>query len=178
MEKVSFGSNAIKYGLIISVISILMSLIYYIFDIEMFNTMSIIVNMVIGLFVIVFIFIIGVKNFRNNGLGGKITFGQAFLQGLAIGIIGYVIIAIYNYVFNAFIAPEYGPNQVEGFYNMMEGFGLPDEALDEAVEDFKETMTPIGMMLSALKSGAFMSIIVSLIVAASIKKDTTQAEIL
>lgn len=177
MEKVSFGNNAIKYGLIISVISILISLIYYIFDIEMFNTASMIGNMVIGLFVGVLIFIIGIKNFREKGLGGKITFGQAFLQGLTIGIIGYVIIAIYNYVFNAFIAPEWGPNQVEGFYNWMESFGLPDEALDQAVEDFQEQMTPIGMMLSSLKSGAFMSIIVSLIVAASIKKDTTQAEI-
>ena len=177
MEKVSFGNNAIKYGLIISVISILISLIYYIFDIEMFNTMSMIANMVIGLLVGVLFFIIGIKNFRNNGLGGKITFGQAFLQGLTIGIIGYVIIAIYNYVFNAFIAPEWGPNQVEGFYNWMEGFGLPDEALDEAVEEFKESMTPIGMTLSTLKSGAFMSVIVSLIVAASIKKDTTQTEI-
>lgn len=177
MEKVSFGSNAIKYGLIISVISILVSLIYYIFDIEMFNTMSMIGNLVIGLLVGVLVFIFGIKDFRNNGLGGKITFGQAFLQGLTIGIIGYAIIAIYNYVFNAFIAPEWGPNQVEGFYNWMESFGMPDAALDEAVEEFKESMTPIGMTLSTLKSGAFMSIVVSLIVAASIKKDTTQTEI-
>lgn len=178
MEKVSFGSNAVKYGLIISAISIVTALIYYIFDIEMFNTTAMIGNMVFGLFVIVGAFIIGIKNFRNNGLAGKITFGQAFLQGAAIGIIGYAIVAIFNYVFYAFIAPEYGPNQVEGFYNMMEGFGLPDEALDVAVEDFKETMTPVGMLLSSLKSGAIMSLIVSLIVAASIKKDTTESEIL
>ncbi len=177
MEKVSFANNAIKYGLIISIISILTSLVFYIFDIEMFNTTAMIGNMVFGLFIVVMAFVIGIKAFRDKGLGGKITFGQAFLQGLTIGIIGYVIVAIYNYVFNAFIAPEWGPNQVEGFYNWMESFGLPDEALDKAVEDFKEQMTPIGMTLSSLKSGAIMSIIVSLIVAASIKKDTTQAEI-
>ena len=177
MEKVSFANNAIKYGLFISLITIISTFVYYIFDIEMFNTTAMIGSMVFGLFIIILLFVIGIKKYRENGLGGKITFGQAFLQGLAIGIIGYAIIAIFNYVFNAFIAPEWGPNQVEGFYNMMEGFGLPDEALDQAVEDFQEQMTPIGMAINALQSGAIMSIIVSLIVAASIKKDTTQAEI-
>lgn len=177
MEKVSFANNAVKYGLFISVITIILTLVFYIFDIEMFNTTAMIGNMVFGLFIIVLIFVVGTKNYREKGLGGKITFGQAFLQGLTIGIIGYLVIAIFQYVFNAWIAPEYGPNQVEGFYNLMESFGLPDEALDQAVEEFKKKMTPIGMAINALQSGAIMSIIVSLIVAASVKKDTTQAEI-
>lgn len=177
MEKVSFGSNAAKYGLIISVFTIILTFVYYIFDIEIFSYGFMAGNLIIGLLIVIGCFVLGVKNYRNNGLDGKITFGQAFLQGLSIGIIGYAVIAIFNYVFFAYIAPEYGAVQAEGFYTFMESFNLPDEVLEESVREFEKGMTPIGQLKSGLLNGSIMSLIVSLIVAASIKKDTTQSEI-
>lgn len=177
MEKVSFGNNALKFGLFISAFSIVLTLIYYIFDVELFSWSSMAGNIIVGLLVIVSFFVFGVKSYRDKALGGVITFGQAFLQALAIGVIGYVIIGIFNYVFYAFIAPEYLNTQLEGFTAFMESFNMPEEALEKALSDFEAKMTPMKQLISAIQSGAIMSIIVGLIVAASIKKDTTQGNI-
>ncbi len=177
MKNVSFFNNALKYALIISVFSIVLSLIYYILEVEIFNWGFIAANLVISIVIIVGAFLFGVKNYRNNGLGGKITFGQAFLQALVIGSIGYVIIALYNYVFYAFIAPEYAETMIDSFITFMEGMNIPDEILEESIKDFEDQMTPMGQLWSGLKNGAVMSIIVALIIGLAIKKDTTQAEI-
>jgi hypothetical protein len=177
MKNVSFFNNAMKYALIISVFSIILSLIYYILEVEVFNWGFIAANFVISIVIIVGAFIFGVKNYRNNGLGGKITFGQAFLHSLVIGFIAYAIIAIYNYVFYAFIAPEYAASMTDSFITFMESMNIPEDILEQSIKDFEEQMTPMGQLLSGLKNGAVMSIIVALIVGLAIKKDTTQAEI-
>lgn len=178
MKKVSFLGNAITYSLIISIFAIVLALVYYIFNIEMFSGASIASSLIIGLLILVGAFVFGVKNYREKALGGKITFWNAFLQAFTIGIFGYIVIAIFNYVFYAFIAPEYAAVQIDGFVSFMEGFaGMPEQAFDEAVADFESNMNPMGQMIQAIKSGAIMSLIVGLIVAASIKKDTNQAQI-
>jgi len=177
MKKVSFFNNAFKYALIISVFSIILSLIYYILEIEVFNFGFIAANLVISLLIIFGVMLYGIKNYRNNGLEGKITFGQAFLHGLVIGIIAFIITGIYNYIFYAFIAPEYANTMLDSFVNFMENMNVPDEILDKSVADFEKNMTPIGQLKGTLINGGVMSLIVSLILAAVIKKDTTQAEI-
>lgn len=177
MKNVSFFNNAIKYALIISVFSIILSLIYYILEVEVFSFGFIAANLVISIVIIVGAMLYGVKNYRNNGLAGKITFGQAFLHALVIGLIAYIITAIYNYIFYAFIAPDYAATMTESFVNFMESMNIPDDILEQSIKDFEEQMTPTGQLISGLKNGAIMSVIVALIIGAAIKKDTTQAEI-
>ncbi len=177
MEKVSFGNNALKFGLFLAAFNIVLTLVYYIFDINLFQYSTMIANFVFGILFVVAFFIFGIKSYRNNALDGIINFKQAFLQGLTIGLIGYIIIAIFNYIFNAFIAPEYMINQLEGFTEFMEGVGAPDDAIEAAIKEFEENLDPIKQLLSSLKSGIIMTVIFSLIVAASVKKDTTQPKI-
>ena len=129
MGKVSFINNALKYGLIISIFNIVLTLVYYVLDVEMFSFSFIALNLTLGLAIIIGAFLIGVKSYRTNGLDGKITFGQAFMQGLTIGVIGYGIIAIFTYIFHSFIAPDYMAAQMDGFIIFMEGMGVPDEIL-------------------------------------------------
>ena len=177
MGKVSFINNALKYGLIISVINIVLTLVYYVLDVEMFSFSFIAFNLTLGIAIIVGVFLVGVKAYRTNGLEGKITFGQAFAQGLTIGVIGYGIVAIFTYIFHAYIAPDYMAAQMDSFIAFMEGMGAPDEAVDAAVSDFEKNLPPFKQFLSTLKSGAVMSIIISVIIAAVVKKDTTETQI-
>lgn len=177
MEKVTFGNNALKFGLFLAAFNIVLTLVYYIFDINMFEYSTMAASFVFGILFIISFFVFGVKSYRQNTLEGVINFKQAFLQGLAIGLIGYVIIAIFNFIFNTYIAPEYMVNQLEGFTEFMEGLGIPDEALDEAIKDFEENLDPINQLMSSIKQGAIMTVLFSLIVAASVKKDTTQPKI-
>ena len=177
MEKITFGNNALKFGLIIAIFSIILTLVSYVLDIEVFSFSFIALNLILGLAILIGSFVFGIKNYREKSLDGKITFGQAFLQGLAIGAIGYGIIAIFTYVFHAFIAPEYMAGQLDGLIAFMEGMGVPDSALDEAIADFEEKLPPIKQLISAVQTGGIMTVIFSLIVAASVKKDTTQPKI-
>ena len=177
MDNTSFGSNAVKYGAMIGAFNIVLTLVFYILDIDLFNYTSIAINFIFSLGIVIAFFIVGVKAYRNNALKGKITFMQAFTQGIAIGIIGYAIIGAFNYIFNAFIAPEYMAQQLEGFIEFMEGFNLPDDIYDQAIEDFKANMEPMSQLLSSIKSGIIMSIVISLIIGLSIKKDTTETQI-
>ncbi|MCK5776990.1 MAG: DUF4199 domain-containing protein [Bacteroidales bacterium] len=177
MEKNTFGNNALMYGLIIAIFNIVLTLVYYVLDIEMFSYSFIALNLTLGLAILIGVFVFGIKNYREKILDGRITFGQAFLQGLAIGAIGYGIIAIFTYVFHAFIAPEYMAGQMDSFIAFMEGMEVPDSILDEAVAEFEENLPPIKQLISAVKTGGIMTVIFSLIVAASVKKDTTQPKI-
>ena len=177
MDNVSFGSNAVKFGLFIGVFNIILTLLYYVFNIDIFSYTFMGLNIVLGFGIVISFFVFGVKSYRQKALGGKITFMQAFTQGLAIGIVGYTIIGAFNYIFNAYIAPEYMAQQLDGFIEFMEGFNLPDEAFDQAIADFEDSMPPMSQLLSSLKSGAIMSLIVSLIVGLAIKKDTTETQI-
>lgn len=179
MKKVSFLGNAFTYSLIISLFSIILAIVYYVFAVEIFSYSFMAFSFISSLVFIVGAMLFGLKNYRENALGGVISFGNAFLQAFAIGILGFIVVAIFNYIFHAWIAPEYAASQMDGFVNFMEGFGanIPDEAFDEAIADFEDKMTPIGQFKSALINGGVMSLITGLILAASIKKDTTQAEI-
>lgn len=179
MKKVSFLGNAFTYSLIISVFSIILAIVYYVFAIETFSYGFMAFSLIISLVIIIGAMLFGLKNYREKALGGVISFGKAFLQAFAIGILGFAVVAIFNYVFHAWIAPEYAASQVDGFISFMEGFGsnVPEEVFDEAISDFESKMNPMGQMIEGIKNGAFLSLIISLIMAASIKKDTTQAEI-
>jgi hypothetical protein len=176
MEKSNFFGNAVKYGLIIAFFSILLSLVYYIFDVEIFQISFIISNLIISLGITITLFIFGVKSYRKS-LGGIIDFKQAFLQSLMIGLVAYTISAIYNFVFFGFIAPDYMSSQLDGFVEFMESFNMPEEALDKAIADFESKMAPMDQVWSGIKSGAIFTLILSLIVGLAIKKDTTQPEI-
>jgi len=177
MDNVSFGSNALKFGLFIGIANMVLTLMFYIFNIDLFSYTSMAMNFILSLGIIISFFVFGVKSYRQNALGGKITFMQAFTQGLLIGVIGYAIIGVFNYIFNAYIAPEYMAQQLNGFIEFMEGFNLPDEVFDQAISDFEENLPPMKQLLSSLKSGTIMSLVVSLIVGLSIKKDTTETQI-
>jgi len=179
MKKVSFLGNAFTYSLIISIFSIILALVYYVFAIELFSYGFIATNILLSLIIVIGAMLFGLKNYREKALGGVISFGKAFLQAFAIGVFGYIVIALFNYTLHAWIAPEYAASQLDGFIGFMEGFGanIPDEAFDEAISDFEKKMTPMGQLIEGFKNGAIMSLIIGLIVAASIKKDTTQAEI-
>ncbi len=172
-----FWQNVLKYGLIYALISIVITLVYYIFDVNIMSTSVSITTFVITFVILLAIFIISVKQYRNQGLDGKITFLRAFLHTLAIGVIGGVVIGLFNYIFYAYIAPEYLASQVEPFIEMMEKFNLPEEAMDEAISKFEESIQPLRMLRSQLTSSLILSAVIGLFIGVFIKKDITTPEI-
>ncbi len=172
-----FWENVFKYSLIYAGISIAITLLYYIFDVNIMSTGVSASTGVLSFVILLVIFIMSVRKYRDRGLGGKITFLRAFLHTLAIGVIGGLVIALFNYIFYAYIAPEYLASQVEPFIEMMEKFNLPEEAMDEAISKFEEGLQPFNMLKSQLTSSLVLSAIIGLFIGIFIKKDITTPEI-
>lgn len=122
------------------------------------------------------------KKYRDNSLGGKITFGQAFVFGLMIVVFSSVITGLYQYILNQYIDPEYAKRMItavqEKTYQFMINHGVPDDQIDAAMIKFEDQpiQTPLEALRNSLISGVIGGSIVSLITALIIKKNTNLDE--
>ncbi|NPD44785.1 MULTISPECIES: DUF4199 domain-containing protein [unclassified Lentimicrobium] len=179
MEKVSFGSNAIKYGLIAAVLLIIQTLVYYLLDINVFQWSFMLLSFALMGIIIISSIIVGIKNLRKAN-DDIISFGKAFGQGMLIGTITLILAGVFSLVFNLLIVPEYLPSQIDNFVAFMEGMNIPDDAIDMAIDEFKKGITTEGQIMSFFKNTAFfivITLIASLIIAAALKKEDTQSDI-
>lgn len=146
---------AIKYGLLGFLVTVGVTLITFLsggMDIEKmqdaieggggFNSSSL-VGMLVGFVAIALYFLIyylAVKEYRT-ALGGYITLGQGFKVAFLSVVIKALLVAIWTYVFYAFIHPSY----LESMREMME------ELMSDAGGDMPEFMTQAyGIMYSAV----------------------------
>ncbi len=99
---------------------------------------------------------------KKNILGGKITFGQAFLCGLGVSVIVAVLSPLSQYIFHRFINPNYFQNAI----NYAISAGKLTEA--EASSYFSLQSYMMQASLGAIVAG----VITSLIIAAIIRSKT------
>lgn len=177
MKNVSFLNNAIKFGLYYAAFSIILTLIFYILDIKIYETATSLSVLFFSLVFSVTFILFGIKSYRTNGLGGKITYGQAFGQGFVIGLIATVISTLFNFILYEFIDPSYLPNMLVNAVDYLENQGIPEQYLEPAIERMEESLTTMGQLKGGLIGGPIISLIIALIVAAAVKKDTTTPEI-
>lgn len=173
IKPISFAQNALKHGLILAGITITLTILYYLFDVQIMTTAFSMLSSSLSFAIMVAIFVLGVRHYRRHGLGGKISFLTAWLQIISIGMIGNVVIALFSYLFYTYVAPEYLISQLDAFVEMMESYNLSEELVDKSIEQFKEGIKPLKMLQSTITSGLIGSAIIGLIIAIFIKKDTT-----
>jgi Protein of unknown function (DUF4199) len=167
-SEVSFMPVVQKYTLIMAATSIIMTLIMSIMGMSNLIMMSLLGLVVFAAMIV--IPVLGVKEHRNNQLGGLISFGRAFLVCMLILALSIVVSTIFNYVYMNFINPSYVDTMKEGMTEMMEKYNVPEAQLEESLKPFEEMKTPMGNLKSLAKSLA-MSAVISLIVAAIMKRN-------
>ncbi|WP_294825164.1 DUF4199 domain-containing protein [uncultured Flavobacterium sp.] len=164
--------NGVNFGLIVGVVSIVITSIMYAVDVKMFANYWIgiclfIVNLVLG--------IVAVAK-AKKAMGGYISFKDAFTTYFIAMAIGALIGSVFMFLLFNVIDP--GAKEiimervVEMTVSMMEGFGAKSEDIRKTVEDMKATDS-FGLV-SQIKSyfgGLVMYIVIGLIVAASMKKN-------
>lgn len=168
--------NAINGGLVLGLIQIVLGVILYIFNIMPIGISKGLILLAISLLIYVVILIYSSKSYRNNVLGGYISFGQAFVFALLVVIVASVLSAIYNYVFNALIDPDYTAKVISATKDWTESFmeskGVPETTIEDAMKkiDEKGVVTPLNSAWKALMGGTIMGAIIALIIAAVVKK--------
>lgn len=95
--------------------------------------------------------------------------------GLIIGLVGFIISTAYNLIFMTYIEPN---AMEEGINKFIEKWGdrMTAEQLDDTISKMQKRMTPSSQIKTSLISGAIISILLSLIVSAFIKKDKSASE--
>lgn len=171
IEQPTVIQHALRIGLILGVVSIILSLLFYLIDPTLFAKWWL--NLIILLIVIIAIVIIGI-NYRKS-IGGFISFGEAFKHGFVILLISGILSGAFTILLFQVIDPDLKEvvmdASIEQTEAMMEKFGVPDDQMEEALEEAETKMNEsfslggqIKGQLWAIVFYAVLSLITGLIV--------------
>jgi hypothetical protein len=120
---------------------------------------------------LIFLLYYFIRSYRNNYLGGYITYGQAVGAGVIICLYSSIIGAIFTYILYTYIDPELTAKQLAFTEELYAKRGMPQEAMDAALNMAKKLQKPIITAISGILGGVFFGTILSLIVAIFVKKE-------
>ncbi len=167
---VPFMSTAIKYGLIGGGFAAVLTLLSGVLGLYG-STSGGIMTSVISFGLFIWIVYAGIKQHRDEELGGFITMGRAFLVGLVSVVIASLISGIVQFLYFNFIDPSAVEVIIEQTAEMMEGFGLNEEQMEEAMAGVKDGFGFGKLMLNSILGGGVMGAIISGITGAVMKKE-------
>jgi hypothetical protein len=167
--------NSLNYGLILGVVLIVVSLLYYILDVNLFAPLMAIVNLVVTLAIVIIVMLLGTNAYRDKFLGGKIAFSQCFLSGLIIGLVAFILSTIYSFIFMNYIEPGYVEEATQKLIDTYSS-QLTEEQIDDMIGKIEKRMTPGRQIRTSAISGVIISVIISLIVSLFVKKEKYPGE--
>lgn len=173
------NNHAIKSGLIVGVISIVLTLLAYIVDSSMLAAWWFGLTVFVLLLVLVSYF----GRQHREEIGGFMPFGKAWVYSMQLFIVAGIIGTIFNILLYNVIDPELpaivADKAVENAESMMSGFGMPEDQMDEALDktraDTIDRFTVTGSLIGFLWGLIFYAIL-SLITGLIIKKNEPELE--
>lgn len=109
--------------------------------------------------------VMAVKKHRDEDLGGFVTFGRAFGVAFLVTLVISVITAVWVYIYFGFVDPDMAAAIME---NSLAQQGIEDDAM---IDQMKFWFSPVAMAIYGLLGSLFFGAILSLIVAAVMKKN-------
>ena len=172
-------NHAIKSGVMIGVIGIIISLLLYIVDPTLFAKWWLM--LILGAFNLTLIAVFGVK-YRNE-IGGVLNYKDAYVYSLITMVIMVLVSTVFSVLLFTVIDPGVGETVAdavaENTESMMRNFGAPEDGMDEAIEkaraDTLDRFTMVGMMKGA-GIRILINVVFCLILGAIIKKNEPQLE--
>jgi len=159
--------SAMTTGLILGIALIVFSLIIYVMDIIKPPFWVSIIQYLIIIGGIIY----GTIKFRDEDLGGEITYSKALGFGVLICVFAAVISGIYTIILMKVIDPEY----ISKLMNVMEeelvSKGMPEEQIEASMKIMSKMQSPFFMAISTVLGFAFMGTIFSLVTSAFLKKE-------
>lgn len=169
-------SSALKSGLIIGVVSIVVFILMYVADIKPVGIMMPILFGLLALAINIVILVILFKKYRTE-IGGFITFRNAFLYCLVALVTASALSTVFTFLFIQFVEPEYYKNIMDAQKAYMENYlagKVSEEQMAQTLDKIDEQASTMGSLSTTVKNffiGIIVSGIISLIVAAIMKKN-------
>jgi hypothetical protein len=158
--------NALTWGVIIGLISIMYSVILYMLN-QSFNTAL----GYAGVIIIIAGLAIAMKSYRDNVLNGILPFGKAFGFGVLIIVFAALLGAIYTYLLYTVIDPGLQEKMLEYTTERMLDRGVPEGQIDMVLERATRFQRPVPMAIMGFISSCLGGVVISLILAAIFKKE-------
>ncbi len=169
--------NGVNFGIIIGIISILISTILYIIDLELM------VSIWVG--IIMFLVSLGIAIFAvaksKKALGGYITFKEAFTTYFIIMALSSIISIVFMFVLFNYVDPEakvtLSEVALKKTVEMMQNMGAKSEDVRATAQQMKEVDNfSIASLGKSYIGQLVFYIIIGLIVAAAMKKNKPEFE--
>jgi hypothetical protein len=156
------------YGLLMAGISVILGLLVYIFNINMF---SFVFSIFYGLLAVVAIpatfGILACNTLRAKYAADRIIgYFDAVLCCLVVFVIGLLISNLFTYVLYHNIDPAYLKSQTAKMIEMLEKYNLPQEKIDESIAKVEKGFN-IGPML---RNSGIIAVVLSLILSIFVRK--------
>lgn len=164
-KKVTPLKNAMNYGAMVGLVLIIVSVLFYILGKSDSGMQT-----WIAYAVIIAGIVIGTQNYRDNVLGGYISYSQCLSSGTLITFFTAIITAFYTYIFFTFIDASLIDMILEKQMIAMEEQGMDDEQIEMAMSYTRKFMTPLWMSVIGLLFYTFMGFIFSLITSIFLKR--------
>ncbi len=162
-KKTSFAAASFTYGLLTAIGLILITFLTYLFNLTEVTWIS-----YLSFIVLIAGIILGTIKFRDDDLGGFISYGRALGLGTLISTFAALISGIFIYIFYSFIAPDaFEQIRILAEQRMIEANpDITDQQLDFALR----MTTPLMGLISTLFSFTFIGFVFSLATSAFLKK--------
>lgn len=126
-------------------------------------------TMVLSLSVVFF----GIRNYRDEGLGGTITFGKALITGLGISAVSALIFTAFDTIYVTMINPEFFTDYIDWQLETMRSDGASELEIQKVVEQTEMFSGPMGTVINGtvmFLTVFFIGLVVSLISSVVLKK--------
>jgi hypothetical protein len=165
-EKVNVWKANLMNGLILGLLGIVYSLVVYFLNLSFNKAQSYILLLVLA--VVLFLLI---KSYRDNFKHGMITYGAALGTGIIIFLYYSIIAAIFTYILYTIIDPGLLDKSLAYAEELLQKRGMPQASIDAGMAIQKKIMTPAFMAPVSILGNMFYGLIISLIIAAFVKKE-------
>ncbi|MCB9252873.1 MAG: DUF4199 domain-containing protein [Flavobacteriales bacterium] len=175
MENNFFKKPPFWYGLYYGIASVVFFTLIYAFNFAFFGRffMLILVNIVI---VVAFMIMGGMAHRKYSG--GYLRYMDAVKALFYVGLIGYIINMVFSMIFVNYIDTEFNQNLQtlvkESTMEWMQSMNVPDEKIDEAMENIDNRMKDLNTPMAYVKqffSSIAMSILFAFICAFFVRKN-------
>lgn len=167
--KASIKKIALNYGLILALLSIVITVILFVTDNHIDRPWwSSLLSFLLMLAVIVY----GLKAFKASN-GGFMSLGEALKAGLAISLVAGIIGAIFNYLFVTVIEPDFVEKMLDFTRERMyeQNPNMTEEQAEMALSMSEKFMSPGIMSAFAIIGSLFFGFIISLIAGLVMKQN-------
>ncbi|MBL7865096.1 MAG: DUF4199 domain-containing protein [Cyclobacteriaceae bacterium] len=167
-------SHALKHGIILGVISIILVVVCYVVAFSFMVTFKFIA--IVLLICLGYVIYAGI-NYRNE-IGGYMGYGQAFQHGILIMLVSGVLGTLFNLLLYNIVDPELGQKMTDAIIanteEMMANFGAPQASIDQTIEGMRTEMpqqfTPVGQLIGFGKA-IIGYVIIALITSLFVRKN-------